>query len=449
MPLSHTQILQLRTDRAKKVKDANELLDKARTEKRDMSAEESQRFDTLHSEADKDLTTIEREERAATSALSITEPATKSAPATNTRRGRARIAATVATAVVAGALTAAEARGVDELSDEQREVAEMRNDAMDAWTRGGDSALSPEQRQVINDLNEEYRALTAGTNTAGGYTVAPDTSMYGRIIEKLKAFSLDESLFEVVNTATGAALPIPTNDDTANEGSDAVDENADADDATDFVLGQISIGAYMHSTGMLKVSQQFLQDTSIDTESFIGRKLGERMGRKKARILTVGNGTTQGQGIVTGAGAGITAASVSAISNDELIKLEHSVDRAYRESASCRYMFHDQTLLAFKLLKDTTGRPLWQPGITVGAPDRINNYPYVVNNNMAQIAASAASVVFGDFSQFMVRNVKGFAIQRLVELGAKAGQVWFIGWQRFDSKMLNSSAIKKLAHPAS
>ena len=68
---------------------------------------------------------------------------------------------------------------------------------------------------------------------------------------------------------------------------------------------------------------------------------------------------------------------------------------------------------------------------------------------MAQIGASARSVVFGAFNRYIVRRVRELIIKRLVERYAESHQVGFIGFARFDGELLDANAIKALVHPAS
>lgn len=413
MPLSDTQIMELRRERAKVVKNAGDLLEKARTEKRSMTAEESQKFDDLHKEAERQLGDIEREERQQSANKTVEE--TRKVPGREDTLD-----------------TGAETRAGD------AKALELRNAAISGWMRRGIARLPEEQRKIMEDaLILEERAQGAAASTVGGYTVAPDTSMYGRIEEGQKELGFDESICTVIDTGTGADLPIPTSDDTANEG-ELVGENQDLSDAdaTDITFGQLVLGAFLYSSRILPVSLVLLQDSSIDVEAFVGRKLGERMGRIKARHLTTGSGANQPKGCVTASTLGVTAAAQAAITYNELLDLQHSVDPAHRTRA--RYMFHDTTLKALKKLTDSQGRPLFLPGLAVKEPDTINAYPYTINQNMATLAASAKTVLFGDFKKYLIRKVKGFAVQRLVERLAEKGQVGFLGFSRMDADLLDA-----------
>ena len=97
---------------------------------------------------------------------------------------------------------------------------------------------------------------------------------------------------------------------------------------------------------------------------------------------------------------------------------------SYRRNA--RYILNDTTLGFLQGLLDKYGRPIWTPGVASGAPDTINGYQYVIDQAMPKISASAVTVVFGDFSKFIIRRVSTPSIKRLTEFYALKDQMGFI-----------------------
>jgi HK97 family phage major capsid protein len=106
----------------------------------------------------------------------------------------------------------------------------------------------------------------------------------------------------VIRTDTGAALPIPTSDDTSNKGA-ILGENTAASEV-DVSFGQLVLDAYKYSSKYVLVSVEFLQDSSINVAEFIGKALGERIGRIQNDHFTTGTGSSQPNGIVTAATLG-------------------------------------------------------------------------------------------------------------------------------------------------
>src|SRR5689334_1973561 len=100
----------------------------------------------------------------------------------------------------------------------------------------------------------------------------------------------------------------------------------------------------------------------------------ERFGRITNTHFTTGDGVSKPSGVMTEATLGVTAASATEFTADEVIDLEHSVDPAYRRSA--RWMMNDDSLKILKKLKDTAGRNLWMASPADGEPDTTLGHPY-------------------------------------------------------------------------
>jgi HK97 family phage major capsid protein len=101
-------------------------------------------------------------------------------------------------------------------------------------------------------------------------------------------------------------------------------------------------------------------------------------------------------------------------------------------------MFHDDTLKVLKKLKDGNGKPLWVDSLASGEPATINGYEYVINQHMAPMATGAKSILFGNFSKLIVRDVQDVSLVRLDERFAEFGQVAFVALSRHDSRVLNA-----------
>jgi len=160
---------------------------------------------------------------------------------------------------------------------------------------------------------------------------------------------------------------------------------------------------------------------------------------------TTGTGSSQPQGVVTGGTLGVTAASATAITADEVIDLYHALGFQYRARPSTRFMANDSTIKAVRKLKDTNTQYIWQPGLQAGQPDILLGTPVVTNNNMAAIAASAKTLLIGDFSYFWIFLREGMTVKRLEELYAANGQIGFRAYERWDTHVMLATAFYYLA----
>ena len=113
-----------------------------------------------------------------------------------------------------------------------------------------------------------------------------------------------------------------------------IDEEA-AYPESDDSFGQVSIGAYKLAT-MIKVSEELLNDSVFDLPSYIAREFARRIGAAEEDAFFNGNGTGKPLGILAatgGAETGVTAASATAITMDEVIDLFYSLRAPYRRNA--------------------------------------------------------------------------------------------------------------------
>ena len=332
--------------------------------------------------------------------------------------------------------------------DGEKTAEQRHSEAFVAYLRGGMSELTTEQRQILRDNRDpELRAAAVAPNTAGGYLVP--MGFAAELVKSMKMWGpmLDPGVTRELVTSAGNTIPFPTTNDTANTGA-LVAENTDVSTSTDITFGQKTLNAYKYTTRVLKVSSELFQDSALDIEAIVRDLMAERLGRIVNTDLTTGTGSSQPDGIVTAAGAGATAAAATSIVFDDLINLMHAVDPAYRSAPSVRWMFNDTTLKALRKLKDGDGNYIWQDASVAGTvPATILGKPYVINQAVADIATTAKSVVFGDLSKYIVRRVRDFSLRSLSERYAEYDQTGFVGFGRYDGNLLDTGAVKVLAHP--
>lgn len=292
-----------------------------------------------------------------------------------------------------------------------------------------------EYRRVQQERYErglERRAQSL-TTTAGGFTV-PDEMMRS-LEESLLAYGGMRQVSTVITTATGADLPIPTVDDTAQKGVILAENTGAANQ--DVTFAQIVLQAFKYSSKQILVSVELMQDSSVNLAAYLGSALGARIGRITNDHFTTGTGSGQPNGIVTAAGnSSVTVASAGVMIFSEPLRLLHSVDPAYRAGAS--FMCHDSTLLKLRQMVDGQSRPIWEPSLQPGTPGTLYGYPVVVNQSMASYAATARVLIFGQLSKYLIRDTRGIEIMRLDERYADAHQVGFLGFMRTDGDLLDA-----------
>lgn len=410
--------------------DMQGILDAASTENRNLSAEEAERYDKLEKEFDSVTADYRRAEAAearekALRNIEVPEVVRKASENPEGRNIRANA------------------------TPEYRE-------AFNNWLRTGETRT--------NNAALESRAMGIGTGAGGGFLVP--SGFYNTIVETMKTFGTFLNTATVVHTATGQPLPVPTLDDTGNEGAIIAESGTITEQ--DAALGSHTLGAYKFTSKMINVSYELLQDASAGIslpgtatdgsghpdpnadglDAIIRNLAGERIGRIMDHKFAVGTGTGEPSGllqtVVTGK-TGLTGQTTSLI-YDDLIDLIYSVDKAYRGAA--RFVAADATIGAIRKLKDTQGHPLWNPSVQAGVPDTLLGYPVDTNNYIPTMAANAKSLVFGDIRRYYIRMVDEVVAMRLVERYADLGQVAFFILMRADGFQMDSAAIKVYANSA-
>lgn len=344
-------------------------------------------------------------------------------------------------ALTASVIEAADRAGRDQNSAGARVYAK--------WLRGGDKVLTAEDWETVRNT------MSTTTPSEGGYTVA--TEVATTVLDALKAYGGMRAVADVISTSQGNPMSFPTSDGTSEEG-EIVAENQPASDA-DVSFGTAGLPVYKYSSKVVTVPFELLQDSSVDIEAFVRKRLVARLGRVTNKHFTIGTGTAQPNGVVTAAPIGVTAANgssqVTAITYDSLVDLQHSVDPAYREGGNCRFMMNDSSVKIVRKIKDGQSRPIFVPGYEVtvpgGAPDTLLGSPITVNQSMAVMAASAKSIAFGDFKFYTIRDVMAVEMFRFTDSAyTKKGQVGFLAWMRSGGNLVDvGGAVKTFVNAAS
>jgi HK97 family phage major capsid protein len=374
--------------------------------KTEMNAETRAKIDTIYADADAIKGDIERAERA------------------ESLEAEMRSSTALPSSPLAGTENASKAA---EVRSENYKLAHAK------YLRKGEHGLTFEERNLLETVTAEVRTQSGATAGSGGYTIP--VTLADSIEVALKFYGGMRSVAKVIKTSGGGTLNWPTNNDTSNVGAILSGSAAEQD----LTFGSVPFGAFTYTTKQIPVQKELLQDSAFDLEEFIREAFVNRIGRIQNTHFTVGTGTTMPNGIVTVASTGITAATggATAVTYNNLVDISGSVDVAYRMDA--KFMFNDLTLTAIRKIVDTQGRPLLGLGLNGAVSDSILGYKYVVNNDIPVMAANAKSILFGDFSKYMIRDVANtLEIVRLNELGALSNQVIFVGFVRGDGQLIDA-----------
>lgn len=288
-------------------------------------------------------------------------------------------------------------------------------------------------RKPLDFMDSQTRAiLNTGTGSEGGYTVP--VAYMTSVIEKLLNQSVMRQNSTVVRTTSTTKIPLGETDPVF----EIIAENG-AYPTVDITFGQKEMDAFKVG-GIIKSSDELLNDSFLNLEQYITGKIVRGMGTKEETLFTTGTGTAQPEGIITGATLGKTTAAIAAVTSDEILDFLASVKAAYRING--KIMMNSQTQLAVRKLKDTAGQYLWQPSLQLGSPATFDGQMIIINEDMADLGTGNKFMGFGDMSYYQIADRGQMEIKRLDELFAGNGQVGFRTNKRCDAKLLVAEAYK-------
>lgn len=329
---------------------------------------------------------------------------------------------------------------------EYRRPSEKTNDFGDAEYRAAFIQYLVSGEGSLNAGTLKLFEQRAGLPGVSGGVLVPKM-LADKIEVALKSYG---GMFEagtMFQTAKGGDFLMPTVNDTDSKACIVTEYSKSSQSAP--VFGGKTMKAYTYRTPIVPLSIEIIQDSGFDLDALIAELLADSFGRGINADLTRGDGNGRPEGIIRSTVASDATPASTAIKLDDLIDLVRSVDSGYAKRG--RFMFNKNVFWELVKIKDGNGRYIWQEEVRGSAPPAILGKGYVLNDDMPDIGPGNASVLFGDFSKYYIRLVRGFRVIRLNELLAEYLSVGMFGFARVDGVLLDAGThpIKKLVHPAS
>ena len=302
--------------------------------------------------------------------------------------------------------------------------------ASDEYKKALLQAMRTNFRQISNVLQE-------GIDPQGGYLVPDEYDK--RLIDILTEENVMRTLGTNITTSGEHKINIA-----ATKPAAAWIEEGGTLTFGDATFDQIILDAHKLHVA-IKVTEELLYDNAFNLENYILTQFGKALSNAEEDAFI--NGTCVGQplGILAetgGAQVGVTSASSTKVTADEIINLVYSLKRPYRKNAV--FLANDVCVAELRKLKDNNGQYLWQPSLQAGEPDRVLGYKIYTSPYFPVPTAGGTAVAFGDFSYYNIgdRGTRSFA--ELKELFAGNGMIGFVAKERVDGKLVLPEAIKLL-----
>ena len=319
-------------ERARLITQAQTLMAAAEAEKRALTAEESERLDTVLAEVDgldAQTKTAERSARVAELAAGLDEPVRRIASA-----------------------------------------------ARSASKHGSDEYRAAFYHYLATGQPNELRTMTSATDNIGGYVV-PQT-LENRIVEKLYQSDVMRQISTVRSTPDDRKIAVES---TLGSASWVLEGGAISQ--ADVQFAQKTVNAWKAATSV-QVNRELMDDAVFDLESYLVDKLTLRIGRLMEEAFVVGDSNSKPTGVLQGLGAGYTVGNGTTQTlklTDPTLIFEwlHSLAPQYRAGAVI--LCHDKFIKQVRQMREaaSSGAFLWQPSLQAGVPGTLCGIPVYVS----------------------------------------------------------------------
>lgn len=267
--------------------------------------------------------------------------------------------------------------------------------SLQTWCKSGLEMLNQEQKQT----------LRTDSDVQGGFLVMGE--MDNTITKKITEISAIRSIARV-RTIGSKSLSVPVRDTIPTAEYEGETETGTDDTST---YQNETLTAF-RQTVTIPITQDMLMDSAFDMEGEIMTDGGESFAQGEGSGFVVGTGFKQPSGFTVDSRV-VAAARTSAVSAtigfDDMMNLTGDLKTGYNPV----YVFNRRTLAFLRTLKGGDGHPLWQPGMNGVVMNTINGFPYLIAEDMPDIASAAIPVAFGDFARgYTIVDRTGMAVIR-------------------------------------
>ncbi len=293
--------------------------------------------------------------------------------------------------------------------------------------------------QITGPRNEaEERALSEGTNSAGGFTVP--TPLASQFIDLMRARSV---------VMTAGAMTVPMDSQTlaiarleTDPDSGWRNENAAIAEG-DPTFGRVTFTARTLA-GKLTLSRELAAD-SLNVGAMIENAFAQSMAVELDRAALYGSGTApEPRGVVNTSGInavsmGTNGAAILDYDDilDTLLELKNS-----NAADPTAMIANPRTEIALAKLKDADGNPLVPPAM-VGRIPLLSTTSAPIDEDEGT-ATNASSIVFGDFRELMIGMRQQLEIRVFDQPLAGTGQLLVVAWMRADVQLATPKSFAKL-----
>lgn len=312
-----------------------------------------------------------------------------------------------------------------------------------------DATVSDNESDILRKMalgeirGYEFRAIT------GSSTGAPvPTSFYNEIVKVARLVNPLLEYATVINTASGENLQIPSQSSFST--ATIVGQGVAVGTSEPAFNAFSTLGAFKFSA-LSQLSRELILDAGVDIVGFLAEQFGNAFGYAIGDKIVNGTGTVEPTGFLAAAGTGVTGSTgvSGAFTADNIVDLVYSLDGALRSKPTFAMLANSTSIAALRKLKDSYGQYLFNIGTGQDARDLVLGVKVIETPAMPSPGTGVNSLAVGDLKALYVRNAGGLDISRSDDYAfGNDLATWRATW-RLDSKLVQTSNIKKFKGGAS
>ncbi len=409
--------------RAALIADARKILDLAGEEKRDATAEEREKFDTIMDDADKLKDDADNEARLAVAEGELSQSAGRTASVETHDAG-------------------------------ERRVFELRASVRGESRQINLPPISEEVRKqfrafiLTGQAGPELRALSKGTDSEGGF-LSPPLEFMAELIAARDALIFFRQIARVLPPLReSGTLGAPTIDIEMSDPTWTT-ELLTGDEDTTLAFGRRDLTPNPLAK-WIKVSKTLLRRSTMDVDVIVRDQLAKKFARAEENAYLNGSGSGEPLGVFIASANGISTGRdvqddnlITGPTFDGLINAQEHVQEQYQENAL--WIMHRDIVKLVRKLKDDSGQYIWQPSKIVGSPDELLGKP-IRRSEFApnSLGADLYVGIYGDFSEYWIVDALTLTIQVLIELYAATNQNAYLGRLEADGAPVDELAFSRV-----
>lgn len=328
----------------------------------------------------------------------------------------------------------------DELKDEKKELKEEGADDMKEAEEMKEAACKEEAERrafenyvrgvVINKRDDVD--LTKAANGA----VIP-TSIANKIIALV--YNICPILERSTKYNVKGKLVVPYYDETSHAITVAYAEEFTELESNVGSFDKIELDGFLAGTLTL-ISRSLINNAQFNIVDFIVERMAYAIKRFiENELLNGTDDAVEGLSTLTNS---ITAAATNAITADEVVRLHDAIKDDFQANAI--WIMSPATRTALRTLKSTTGYYLLNDDISTPFGTSLLGKPVYVSDNMPDMAAGKTAIYYGDMRGLATKFSEEMTIEVLREKYATQHAVGVVGWLEFDAKVEDAQKIAKL-----